>query len=230
VALLRNHRRVLLLSALGAAILALLAIVALDGPLTVTLSSLAPDIRERIQNFVRTCEVIFAFGISRYLYGFVLVVAGLAALPIRKTSLLPWALLFVGLSHVTARLAAGILKVPFSRLRPFEALGANGWHDTWFAAVGNSFPSGHAVHFWSLFFPLAVLFPRFRIVLVILPVLVSAARIVVNDHYTSDILASVAIAAFATWVYDVAVLERGAKRVFRTAGSAVGSTSVRRAG
>ncbi len=230
MALLRNHRRVLLLSALGAAILALLAIVALDGPLAVALSLLAPEARERIQNFVRICEVVFAFGLSRYLYGFVLIVAGLAALPFRKTSLLPWALLFVGLSHVTARLAAGIVKVPFSRLRPFEALGANGWHDTWFAAVGNSFPSGHAVHFWSLFFPLVILFPQFRIALVILPVLVSAARIVVNDHYTSDVLASVAIAALATWVYDVAVLERGAVKVFGSADGAAGSTSVRRAG
>jgi membrane-associated phospholipid phosphatase len=116
------------------------------------------------------------------------------------------------MSHVTARFVADILKPPFSRLRPFEALGSDGWHGRWFAAVGNSFPSGHAVHFWSLFFPLAVLFPRWRVPLVVLPVLVSAARVVVNDHYLSDILASAAIAALVTWAYAV-VIELGGKDV-----------------
>ena len=48
---------------------------------------------------------------------------------------LPWALLFVGLSHITARLLTGILKTPFSRLRPFEALGPDGWRDVWFGAA-----------------------------------------------------------------------------------------------
>lgn len=125
---------------------------------------------------------------------------------------MPWALLFVGLSQVTARFAADVLKPLLSRLRPYEALGSDGWHDTWFAAVGNSFPSGHAVHFWSLFFAVAVLFPRYTVPLAILPVLVSVARIAVNDHYLSDVIASVALAAFVTLAYAVAVLERGLKR------------------
>lgn len=57
------------------------------------------------------------------------------------------AALAIPLSHVTARFVADILKPPFSRLRPFEAIGSHGWHDTFFAPVGNSFPSGHAAHF-----------------------------------------------------------------------------------
>jgi membrane-associated phospholipid phosphatase len=209
----RHRQRALLFTAIGAATLSLVAIGALDGPLAVALSALSAPAREQIQNFVRICEVVFAFGISRYFYGAVLLAAAFVAWPWRKGTLVPWALLFVGLSHVTARLAAGILKIPFSRIRPFEALGVDGWHDTWFAAVGNSFPSGHAVHFWSLFFPLAVLFPQYRIPMAALPIMVSAARIAVNDHYLSDVLASVAIAALATWACDVAVLERGTRRL-----------------
>ena len=159
------------------------------------------------------CEVLFGFGISRYLYGLLAIIAGLVAFRLRPRTLLPWALLFIGLSHVSSRFVADILKPPFSRLRPFEAIDSDGWHDTWFATVGNSFPSGHAVHFWSLFFPLAALFPKWMVPLAILPVLVSAARIVVNDHYLSDILASAAVAALVTFVYAVAVLERGMKRL-----------------
>jgi membrane-associated phospholipid phosphatase len=173
---------------------------------------MSSDSRRAINGIVGVCEVVFAFGISPYLYGVLLVMAGLVAFRSRTSRLLPWALLFIGLSHVTARFVADILKPPFSRLRPFEALGSDGWHDTWFATVGNSFPSGHSVHFWSLFFPLAVLFPQYRVPLVVLPLFVSAARIAVNDHYLSDILASAALAALVTWAYAIAILERGLKR------------------
>ena len=192
--------------------LSLVAVFTVDGALTVALASLSSDSRRVIQSFVSVLELLFAFGVSPYLYGALLVIAGLLAFRSTKSGLVPWALLFVGLSHVTARFVADILKPPFSRLRPYEALGTDGWHDTWFAAVGNSFPSGHAVHFWSLFFALAVLFPRYRVPLAVLPVLVSAARIAVNDHYLSDVIASAALAAFVTLAYAVAVLERGLKR------------------
>jgi membrane-associated phospholipid phosphatase len=204
-----GHRRALLAAALAAGASCVIAILTVDGPLAVALRSLAPEARRGIQGLVGVCELLFAFGISPYLYGGLLVAAGVVAFRATKSRLVPWALLFVGLSHVTARFVTDILKPPFSRLRPFEALGSDGWHDTWFAAVGNSFPSGHAAHFWSLFFPLAVLFPRWRAPLVVLPVLVSAARVAVNDHYLSDVLASAAIAALITWAYAIAVLERG---------------------
>lgn len=210
--LMRNHRRALLLAASSAFALSLTAVFTVDGPLAVALSSLSSDSRRVIQSFVSALEVLFAFGVSPYLYGALLVVAGLLAFRWTKSGLVPWALLFVGLSHVTARFLVDILKPPFSRVRPYEALGNDGWHDTWFAAVGNSFPSGHAVHFWSLFFALAVLFPRYRVPLAVLPVRVSAARIAVNDHYVSDVIASAAVAAFVTLAYAVAVLERGLKR------------------
>jgi membrane-associated phospholipid phosphatase len=211
--LLPSHRRALLLAASAAAALSLVAIVALDGPLAVALSSVPADTRRTIQGAVGVIELLFAFGASPYLYGMLLVVAGLSRFGSRQRSLVPWALLFAGLSHVTAPFLTDILKPPFSRLRPFEALGNQQWHDTWFAAVGNSFPSGHAAHFWSLFFPLWVLFPRYRAPLLILPLLVSAARVAVNDHYLSDVLASAAVAAATTWAYAIAVLDRGVKRL-----------------
>jgi membrane-associated phospholipid phosphatase len=210
--LLPDHRRMPLRAAAVAMALVLVSIVAFDGLVAVALSSLPNDYGRAIDRAVTTCEVLFAFPISPCLYGILLLIAGIVLLPRRHQTLIPWALLFVGSSHVTARFVADILKPPFSRLRPFETIGADGWQDTWFAAVGNSFPSGHAVHFWSLFFPLAVLFPRWKAPLLVLPVLVSAARVAVNDHYLSDVLASAALAAFVTFAYAIAVLEKGLKR------------------
>lgn len=55
---------------------------------------------------------------------------------------------------------------------------------------GEFFPSGHGVHLWNLFYPLALLFPQSWKALVVLPVLISAAPVLVNDHYLSDVIAS----------------------------------------
>ncbi|MCC6862779.1 MAG: phosphatase PAP2 family protein [Bryobacterales bacterium] len=195
-----TDQAILLRSALIAAGLALVSILVLDGPLAVTLSAVPDEARRAINQGVMAFEWLFGFRVSVYLYGGVLVLAGLAALA-WKRGIAARLLLFTGLAHVTARFAADIMKPPFSRLRPYEALAAGSWHDTWFAPVGNSFPSGHAVHFWSLFFPLAVLFPRYWKPLVVLPVLISAARVAVNHHYLSDVLASAAVAALITAAY-----------------------------
>lgn len=206
-----NYRRFLLLSALTATVLCALSIALWDGPIAVAASSLTAESRLLVQKFMSACEILFGFGVSRYLYGVLLVTAGLVA-RFMKRGPLSASLLFVGLSHLTARFLADIMKPPFSRLRPFEALDPNGWHDTWFAPVGSSFPSGHAIHFWSLFFPLAVLFPRYWLAWAVLPVLVSAARVAVNDHYLSDTLASAALAALVTWAYASGLLNRGTVR------------------
>jgi membrane-associated phospholipid phosphatase len=192
-------------TALAAAILCVLSIAVIDGPLAIRVASISPEIKQLIRQATHAVEILFGFPVSSYLYGVLLILGGLV-MRSKKQTLLPRALLFVGLSQVTARLVTGILKTPFSRLRPFEALTPDGWHDVWFAPVGNSFPSGHAVHFWGFYFPLLILFPRYRYPLAILPILVSAARVAVNDHYLSDVIASAAIAAVATAVFARVIL------------------------
>jgi membrane-associated phospholipid phosphatase len=184
-----------------------LSILVLDGPLAVTLSSAPADARRAINQGVIVCEWLFGFHISTYLYGGVLVLAGIVARAWKRPTLARL-LLFIGLAHVTARFVTDIMKPPFSRLRPYEALATGSWNDTWFAPVGNSFPSGHAVHFWSLFFPLVLLFPRFWKPLAVLPVFISAARVAVNHHYLSDVIASAAVAALITTAYARMILMR----------------------
>jgi membrane-associated phospholipid phosphatase len=114
-------------------------------------------------------------------------------------------LLFIGCAQFVTRIAAGTLKGVFERLRPFEVIEAGNWDWNFFGGHGSSFPSGHAAHFWGLFFPLAFLFPRYRIPFLIIPIFISVARVGVNDHWCSDVLASSAIAAaitlFFIWLF-----------------------------
>jgi membrane-associated phospholipid phosphatase len=93
------------------------------------------------------------------------------------------------------------LKNVFQRLRPYEAIEAGDWDSKFFGGHGSSFPSGHSAHFWGLFFPLLFLFPRYRLPLLIIPVFISIARIGVNDHWCSDVIASAALAALMTLLF-----------------------------
>ena len=199
--------RALMSAALAAAILCVLSVVALDGRLAIGIASLSLETRQLIRQATHAVEILFGFPVSPYLYGLLLIVGGLV-MRSRNHNRLPRVLLFIGLSQLTSRLVAGILKPPFSRLRPFEALASDGWHDVWFAPVGNSFPSGHAVHFWGFYFPLLILFPQYRYTLAVLPVGISAARVAANDHYLSDVLASTCLAAIVTAICARAVLNR----------------------
>lgn len=54
----------------------------------------------------------------------------------------------------------------------------------------HSFPSGHAAVATCVFVPLLCNFPKFRIIWIVLPILLSSSRILLNYHFTSDILAS----------------------------------------
>lgn len=193
-------------SALISAGLVLLSILAIDGPLALTLSSVPAEAERAINQGVIAFEWLFGFRVSIYLYGGLLVLTGMVA-HAWKSKPVGRSLLFIGLTHVTARFVVDIMKPPFSRLRPYEALTTGNWHDTWFAPVGNSFPSGHAVHFWGLFFPLVILFPRAWKPLIVLPVLISAARVAVNHHYLSDVFTSAAVAALITAAYARMILE-----------------------
>lgn len=209
---LQGHRRVLLRCAATALAVSLLSMATIDGRLALLASTLSAPGRRAIEFGVHVCEIIFAFAITPYLYGLLLISSGMIVQWTSRSKHLASILLFIGFSHVTARFLTDILKPLFSRLRPYETLGDVPWHDTWFAAVGNSFPSGHAVHFWSLFFPLIVVFPRYTAPLAVLPVFISVARVAVNAHYASDVLASAAVAAIVTWAFAMTFLEAGVAR------------------
>jgi membrane-associated phospholipid phosphatase len=146
-------------------------------------------------------EVISGLRIDKYALTYALIGVGLILFAWKSTRSVAWMLLFIGCAQFVTRLAAGTLKGVFGRLRPFEVIQANNWDWKFFGEHGNSFPSGHGAHFWGLFFPLAFLFPRYRLPLLIIPLFISVARVGVNDHWCSDVIASIAIAAAITLLF-----------------------------
>jgi membrane-associated phospholipid phosphatase len=187
-----------------------LAIYVLDGRVARWLQPVAAENRAVLGPFVSAVEFAFAFPVSKFATGLAIVVASLVLFALARRRV-GWLLLFVGATHLTARLTAGVLKNVFLRARPAEGLAGGEWHDRFFIEGGSSFPSGHAVHFWALFFALAFAFPRLRVPALVLAVCVSIARVAVNDHYVSDVLASVSIAAFVACGYALWLLPRAAR-------------------
>ncbi len=181
----------LLLIAAVLSLLSLLSIFAIDEPIARLISPAAT--RGFVDPAVTAIEYAFGFPVSKWLTGFVLLLIAVALFFVRRHRPLAWLLLFAALSQLTTRLVAGVLKNVFERTRPYEGL-----PDRWFVDGGSSFPSGHAAHFWGLFFALSIVFPRLRIPLLVLAIFVSIARVVVNDHFVSDVVGSAAIAALVT--------------------------------
>ena len=186
--------RQLLLSALIALALTLLSIFLIDGAVARAVGVPAPDVARVVRGFTGATEVVSGMTLSKFALGFALIAAGIVAYLVKGWRAASAPLLYVGATHFIARLVAGVLKNVFGRLRPLEAHGA----DSWFAG-GGAMPSGHAIHWWALFFPLALLFPRYRWPLLLMPLLISIARVAVNDHYVSDVMASAALAALTAW-------------------------------
>jgi membrane-associated phospholipid phosphatase len=120
-----------------------------------------------------------------------LVLAGVLLLALQATRATGFGVLYVGLVMSLSYAAADLAKPWFGRVRPSEALAGG---DVWFAA-GNSFPSGHTAFYAGLFFPLVILFPRLAPVWLLPPLFVAASRVLVQDHYLSDVGTSLALAA-----------------------------------
>ena len=109
------------------------------------------------------------------------------------------------LTHLCSIITANVLKGMVHRLRP-EVLFSTGYQGAGFLATGphnDSFPSAHTASYFSLFLPLAVAFPRYRVSLLVLPVLIGLGRLVMGAHYLSDIWFSVWIAVAYTVLFGL---------------------------
>jgi membrane-associated phospholipid phosphatase len=129
--------------------------------------------------------------VSNFLFGSLLLVVAGAMLALKRHG--GWTLLYVGVVQFLATTIADLAKPVFGRLRPYEAMPDGGGLDRWFAG-GQSFPSGHVAFYASLFVPLMLLWPRYTLVWIIIPLLVAAQRLLAHDHYLSDVAASIGLA------------------------------------
>ncbi len=67
----------------------------------------------------------------------------------------------------------------------------------------HSFPSGHAQVIWTVAFALVTAFPKWKPVFILMALVISFSRVVIHDHFLSDILAGGSIGYFVSaWLYD----------------------------
>lgn len=215
-------KRALILLAAGCALLSLLGIFLLDRPIAdavhtsgIENAALVVRLREFFDIFTGRGLVGSHVGLGQFMLGGILIAIGLVWLAVRRGSLFARALVFAGGVQLATIEAGWLLKDFFGRTRPFQLFERNDWSHVWFAG-GNSFPSGHNAFFWGLCLPLAYLFPKWRIPLLIVPVFIAFARIDENYHFLSDVLASICLAALITLLAAV-LLARWVKPAGRRA-------------
>jgi membrane-associated phospholipid phosphatase len=210
------NRRQLGYSVLIALVLTLLSIFFLDQPVAAFVQHAGGRDSVILQEGTRWLEVASGFPIDRYFLTYLLGAAGVLLFIWKSSRSAAWMLLFIASAHIVTRLVAGSLKNVFHRLRPFEVIQAGNWDWKFFGDHGSSFPSGHSAHFWGFFFPLAFLFPKYRLPLLIIPVFISIARPGVNDHWSSDVIASAGLAALitliSTWAFQIKIAQPGDRR------------------
>lgn len=119
----------------------------------------------------------------------------------------PWGNIFlvVLLTHLASVVASNMLKGAVHRLRP-DVLFSKGYTGTGLWASGpdnDSFPSSHTTGYFSLFLPLAVVFPRWRVPLLVLPGLIAIGRLVLGAHYLSDVWFSLWLVMAFTFVFGL---------------------------
>ena len=195
------NRRQLGYSALVALVLTLLSIFFFDQPIAAFVQHAGGGQSVVLKKGTTWIEVAFGLHITQYFLTYLLLGLG-AILFISKTSRpAAWVLFFIGCTQLVTRLTVTGLKEVFQRLRPFKVIEAGNWDWKFFSGHGDAFPSGHSAFFWGLFFPLAFIFPRHRFPLLIIPVFISIARVGVNVHWCSDVVASAGLAALITLVF-----------------------------
>jgi membrane-associated phospholipid phosphatase len=194
------NKKALLINTLGLLLLTVICILFIDRPLAEWLQSNAASARGETTRVLGVIEIIFGFTVSKYLYGFMLLLIAIVVRVMDKNWKRASVFLFIGSTHIVSRLTAGILKNVFHRSRPFQYLEDKNIAD-FFTDGGSSFPSGHVAHFFGLFLPLIFLYPKYKWLLLLLPLFVLSQRVSVNDHYLGDAAASVLIAYLFTYLF-----------------------------
>lgn len=99
-------------------------------------------------------------------------------------------LVYVCLSFTIALLIGDVLKYSFGRSRPplLFAHGQYGFEFLMHDDLHHSFPSGHTLRIFSFMTATILLFPRLRLALLALAVLIGISRVLVLRHYPSDVV------------------------------------------
>jgi lipid A 4'-phosphatase len=165
-------------------------------------------------------RVVTAFGVSTgYLIGTALLGLSLAVAARRATgaalkhrlALDAWRAAFIFAAVAGSGLAGDILKPVFGRARPRLLLESGTFGFTWHGARAAlwSFPSGHSITIVALAAALAIVERRYWPLYVVAALLVMASRIVLDQHYLSDVLAGAFLGGISVWATQAAFRRAG---------------------
>ena len=196
--------RTTLLCTLGIGVLCLLLILYVDRPLALRLQTVAPGI-ERFFFYVtqlgKSTPYLTFFGLvfiffypasktERYAH---------KAPALRRFALIS---LFIFLAVALSGILTDLLKVVFARYRPVMLYrkGLFGFVFFRFSPANVlSFPSGHADTIASLSTALFLLYPRYRGLYILLALMVMASRLIVGEHFLSDVVAGAYLGIVTTY-------------------------------
>jgi len=98
--------------------------------------------------------------------------------------------LFILSTTIASGILVNIIKVIFGRARPRLYIDEHLYGFFWLKidVLYRSFPSGHATTAMGVWLAFALLLPRYRVPLILVGILIALSRIVLTEHYLSDIL------------------------------------------
>lgn len=182
--------------AVASTVLAVLGVLVFDLPLSRWVAD--HDQSAAWAPIVKVCE--YFVGVSPWIWTVPLVLCAgvVATLAVQRWRSHARAWMYVALVYLLSRNLMAWGKTLTGRYRPHQWIKIGG--DT-FGHIGDgaSFPSGHVIVFAGLLLPLAVVVPRTRPLLLLIP-FIMIARIAVLAHFASDVFAGLALSALLAWL------------------------------
>jgi membrane-associated phospholipid phosphatase len=188
----------LLALAVVSMLVAMLAVLFIDLPLSRWVSAHQPS--TLWEPAVSALEYITGIAPSPWIAPIVLCGGVIATLLVARWHPYARSWMYITIVYLLARNLMGWGKTLTGRYRPHQWL-KHGGDDTFaHIGVGASFPSGHVVLVAGILIPLAVIVPRTRPLLLLIP-FIMIARIAVLAHFVSDVFAGLALTALVAWAF-----------------------------
>ncbi len=177
----------------------LVCVLVVDRPLAMALSLYGAWMVPTARAFTDLITVLVMPGLPKWVHPLVLALIGLLlSWRLGSAGLKPF--LLTALTLLATRITVTELKGVFERVRPFDYV-ADPTVADFFKAGHDSFPSGHTAVYMGLLMPVALLFPRWRVPLLLLAGLLAILRVIEGDHYLGDICASALVALVYTLIF-----------------------------
>jgi undecaprenyl-diphosphatase len=112
---------------------------------------------------------------------------------------------FIGLSVALSGIIIQAFKYLIGRARPslFEKEGLWSLQPFKLDYLHNSMPSGHSTTAFAFTYALALLFPRFKIPLLLIGAFIAFTRVIVGAHYPSDVFMGGVFGITITWLFYI---------------------------